>query len=245
MTNDFEKVKNELVNKIDNVRFTRLNELLIPTAAFNVAGDPTGSEVVQEVGPFDNWNDIVDGAPVYIDNPIKASLRGEVYDPNNYIIYADASDVVNVADALIFKGVGRKAFLYRIGVIKIDPRVIADGDTLTPGEYYYLAHPTEGQPWSQITVNKPQFGIAQLIGQALSEDKLFVNTTTDPIILNRTEMKIQGAHGSYLSAPPTAYGVEGDSFGDVIWDANYIYVCTRDHDGVNKIWRRTPIDTSW
>jgi len=245
LMNDFEKVKQDLIQKIDNVRFTRLNELLIPTQAFNVAGDPTGSEVVQEVGPFDNWNDIIDGAPVYIDNPVKASLRGEVYDPNNYIIYADASDVANVADAIIFKGVGRYAYLYRIGVTKVDSKVIADGPKLVPGEYYYLAHPKEGMLHSQITINKPQFGIAQLVGQAITEDKLYVNCTTDPVILNRTNLQIQGSNGSYLPAPTQREGQPGDAFGDVTWDAQFIYYCTRDYDGITKIWIRTPIDNGW
>ena len=245
ITNDFEKVKNELTNKIDNVRFTRLNELLIPTQAFNVAGDPTGSEVVQEIGPFDNWNDIVDGSPVYIDNPIKASLRGEVYNPNDYIVYADASDVVNVADGIIFKGVGRYAYIYRIGVAKIDPRVIEDGPELVPGEYYYLSHPKEGMAHGQITSNKPQFGVAQLVGQAISKDKLFVNCTTDPVVLNRTEMRIQGSQGSYLQAPATAEGNPGDAFGDVVWTNTHMYTCTRDYDGVSKIWKRTAFDLTW
>jgi hypothetical protein len=245
LTNDFEKVKNELVNKIDNVRFTRLNELLIPTQAFNVAGDPTGSEVVQEVGPFTNFNDIVDGAPIYIDNPIKASLRGDVYDPDNFIIYADASDVVHVADGIIFKGVGRYAYVYRIGVVKVDPRVIADGPNLVPGEYYYLAHPKSGMTHSQITVNKPMFGVAQLVGQAIAEDKIFVNCTTDPIVLNRTNIQIQGSNGSYLQSPNTPEGMPGDVFGDSIWDNDYFYFCTRDYDGVSKIWRRTAIDKTW
>lgn len=243
--NDFEATKQDLISKINDVQFTRLNELLIPTAAFSVAGEPNGSEVVQEVGPFDNFNDIIDGAPIYIDNPIKASLRGEVYDPDNYIIYADASDVVNVADGIIFKGSGRYAYIYRIGVATVDPRVIADGPKLIPGEYYYLAHPKTGMPHSQITVNKPMFGIAQLVGQAVSETRLFVNCTTDPIILNRTEMKIQGSNGSYVIAPSLPEGNPGDAFGDVIWDDTYIYVCTRDYDGISKIWRRIAFDSTW
>ena len=242
---DFEKTKNELINKIDNVRFTRLNELLIPTQAFNVAGDPTGSEVVQEVGPFSDFYDIVDGAPVYIDNPIKASLRGETYDPDNFIIYADASDVVSVADGIIFKGVGRYAHIYRIGVATVDPRVIADGPELVPGEYYYLAHPKEGMVHSQITVNKPQFGVAQLVGQAIDKLKLFVNCTTDPVVLNRTNLQIQGSNGSYLQPPATVQGNPGDAFGDTIWDDNYVYFCVRDYDGFSPIWRRSPIDMSW
>lgn len=245
LVNNFEKVKRDLIEKVNSVQLTRLNELLIPTASFSVAGDPTGSEVVQEVGPFDNYNDIVDGAPVYIDNPIKASLRGEVYDPDNYIIYADASSVENVADAIIFKGQGRYAYIYRIGRCKIDSSVIADGPELVPGEYYYLAHPKSGMVHSQITVNKPQFGVAQLVGQAIGPNELYVNCTTDPVVLNRTELRVQGANGSYLQAPTQREGNPGDAFGDVVWTPAHIYYCTRDYDGISKIWVRSAIDSGW
>ena len=239
-----DKLRNEISNRISDVRFTRLNELLIPTAAFSVAGDPSNNEIYQEVD-VDNWNQIVNGAPVYIDNTIKASIRGDTYDPDNYLIYASAEHISQVADGIIIKGVNGKAYIYRLGVVTVDPRVIADGNELVPGEYYYLAHPGIGVSNSQITFNKPTYGIAQQVGQAISKTQIFVNTTTDPVILNRTNLQVQGRNGATLAAPTNPVGVEGDTFGDVIWDADFLYYCTRSFDGVSKIWRRIAASADW
>ena len=242
--NSVEKIRGEMDSRISDVRFTRLNELLIPTAAFSVAGDPSNNEIYQEV-PVDNWNDIINGAPVYIDNTIKASIRGDTYDDNNFLIYASAEHISQIADGIIIKGVNGKAYIYRLGVVTVDPRVIADGPELVPGEYYYLAHPAPHISNSQITVNKPTFGIAQQVGQAISKTQIFVNTTTDPVILNRTNLQVQGRNGATLAAPSNPVGVEGDAFGDIIWDNNYLYYCVRNFDGVSKIWRRIAATTDW
>ena len=240
-----EKLRNEITNRISTVRFTRLNELLIPTASFSVAGEGSTGEVVQEVTNISNVKDLYNGSPVYIDNQIKASLRGEVYDPDNYLVFASADHVTQVADALIMRGQGSHVYLFRLGTITVDPEVIADGPDLIPGEYYYLAHPQRGIGHGQITVNKPNFGVAQIVGQAISKRKLFVNTTIDPVVLNRTNLQIQGRNGAYLRPPATAIGNEGDSFGDVIFDDTYLYFCMANWDGITKIWKRTPIGSTW
>ncbi len=233
-----------MTQRVSDVRFTRLNELLIPTAAFSVAGDPSNNEIYQEV-EIDNWNEIINGSPIYIDNTIKASVRGDTYDPDNFMIYATAEHISQVADGIIVKGVNRKAYIYRLGIVEVDPRAIADGNKLYPGEYYYLAHPTSYIGAGQITVNKPTYGVAQLVGQAINEKEIFVNTTTDPVILNRTNLVIQGRNGATLSAPVNAQGSEGDTFGDIIWDEEYYYFCLKDHDGISNIWRRIAYDQSW
>ena len=240
-----EKIRNEITNRISTVRFTRLNELLVPTASFSVAGEGSTGDVVQEVTNISNVKNLHNGSPVYIDNQIKASLRGEVYDPDNYLVFASADHVTQVADALIMRGQGNHVYLFRLGTITIDPEVIADGPDLIPGEYYYLAHPQRGIGYGQITVNKPNFGVAQIVGQAISKRKLFVNTTIDPVVLNRTSLQIQGRNGAYLRPPATAIGNEGDSFGDVIFDDTYLYFCMANWDGITKIWKRTPIGSTW
>ena len=241
-----EKLRGEITSRISDVRFTRLNELLIPTAAFNVAGeDPSTSEIYQEVN-VDNVLDIIDGAPIYIDNTIKASIRGDTYDPDNWLIYASAEHISQIADGIIVRGkISNKAYIYRLGVVTIDPKAIADGNDLVPGEYYYLAHPSVSTSNGQITANKPTFGVAQQVGQAIGRRQLFVNTTTEPAILNRTELKIQGRNGALLNTPTDPRGSEGDSFGDVIWDDSYLYYCVRDYDGATKIWRRVLADADW
>ena len=244
-----EKLRGEMTQRISDVRFTRLNELLIPTAAHAVAGDDaTTNEIFQEVefNEVDNWDEIVSGSPIYIDNTIKASIRGDTYDPDNYLIYASAEHISQIADGFITKAQQRgRAYIYRLGVVTIDPKVIADGPELVPGEYYYLAHPFPGITNGQITFNKPTYGIAQQVGQAISSTQLFVNTTTEPAILNRTNTQIQGRNGATLQAPTTPMGVEGDTFGDVIWDKDYIYYCTLNYDGVSKIWRRVASESNW
>ena len=239
-----EKLRQEMTSRISDVRFTRLNELLIPTAAHSVAGDPENNEIYQPVD-IDDWTGLVSGAPIYIDNAIKASVRGDTYDPENPLIYASAEHVSQVADGIIVKGPRGKGWIYRLGIVDIDKMAIADGDDLVVGEYYYLAHPTIGSKSGQITVNKPTYGVAQLVGQAITKRKLYVNTTTDPVILNRTNLVAQGRNGAMLIAPKTPQGTEGDTFGDVCWDDNYMYVCTRDWDGISEIWRRTAIESSW
>ena len=239
-----EKLRSEITNRISDVRFTRLNELLIPTASFSVAGDPSNNEIYQEVD-VTNWSDIVNGSPIYIDNQIKASIRGDVYDPDNFLIYASAEHISQVADGIIVKGVNSKAYIYRLGVVAVDPKVIADGPELVPGEYYYLAHPTPNRTNGQITVNKPTYGVAQLVGQAISTKEIFVNTTTDPVILNRTNVVIQGRNGATLRAPTDPRGVEGDAFGDVIWTDTHYYFCVRDYDGKTQIWRRIATQSDW
>lgn len=233
-----------MTSRISDVRFTRLNELLIPTAAFSVGGDPANSDLYQEI-KIDNMQDVISGSPVYIDNAIKASIRGDTYDPDNYLIYATAEHVSQVADGVVVKGVNGKAYIYRLGIVDVDPRAIADGPNLVPGEYYYLALPAFGVTAGQITVNKPTYGIAQLVGQAISKTQLYVNTTTDPIILNRTNVNVQGRNGATLQAPAEAKGQEGDAMGDVIWDNNYFYFCVRDYDGASRIWRRIVADDNW
>jgi hypothetical protein len=239
-----EKLRQEMTSRISDVRFTRLNELLIPTAAFSVAGDPSNNEIYQKV-KIDNWNEIINGAPIYIDNQIKASIRGDTYDPDNAIVYASAEHISQVADGIIIKGVNKEAYIYRLGIVEVDPRVIADGPELIPGEYYYLAHPSWGQSSGQITVNKPSYGIAQLVGQATSKKEIFVNTTTDPVILNRTAVNIQGRNGATLAPPTTARGQEGDAMGDVIWSDSHLYFCVRDYDGKTQIWRRIVSESDW
>ena len=239
-----EKLRQEMTSRISDVRFTRLNELLIPTAAFGVAGDPSNNEIYQKV-TVDNWNEIINGAPIYIDNQIKASIRGDTYDPDNYLIYASAEHISQVADGIIIKGANREAYIYRLGLVAVDPKVIADGPELTPGEYYYLAHPTYGQTTGQITVNKPSYGIAQLVGQAVSKTEIFVNTTTDPVILNRTAVNVQGRNGATLSPPTSPRGQEGDAMGDVIWTETHYYFCVRDYDGKTQIWRRIDAESDW
>lgn len=239
-----EKLQREITNRISDVRFTRLNELLIPTAAFSVAGDPSNNEIYQKV-KIDNWGDIISGAPVYIDNQIKASIRGDTYDADNFIIFASAEHISQIADGIIVKGVDGYGYIYRLGVIDVDKRAIADGDELVPGEYYYLAHPTWGVTAGQITVNKPTYGIAQLVGQAISKTQLFVNTTTDPVILNRTNMAVQGREGATLSPPTNPRGVDGDAMGDVIWSDTHLYFCVRNYDGKTQIWRRISAESDW
>lgn len=240
-----EKLRGEITNRISDVRFTRLNELLIPTAAFSVAGDPSNNEIYQEVGPLSNWKDIVDGSPIYIDNQIKASVRGDVFDAENYLIYASAEHISQVADGIIVKGHNAKAYIYRLGVVEVDPLVIEGSNELIPGEYYYLSHPSPSVMHGQITINKPSHGVAQLVGQAISKKQIFVNTTTDPVILNRTTLQAQGRNGAVLRPPSTARGAEGDSMGDVVWDTTYVYICKRNYDGVSDIWTRVAQDTSW
>ena len=242
--NSVEKLRGEITSRISDVRFTRLNELLIPTAAFNLAGDPSNNEIYQEVA-VDNWNEIINGAPIYIDNQIKASIRGDTYDPDNYLIYASAEHISQVADGIIVKGVNGKAYIYRLGIVDIDPRVIADGPTLVPGEYYYLAHPFPGTTSAQITVNKPTYGVAQLVGQATSTTQLYVNTTVDPVILNRTNVNVQGRNGSTLAPPTDPRGQEGDAMGDVIWSDTHYYFCVRDYDAKTQIWRRIATESDW
>ena len=243
--NSVEKLRGEITSRISDVRFTRLNELLIPTAAFSVAGDPTNNEIFQKVENMTNWADIVDGAPVYIDNAIKASIRGDTYDQENWLIYASAEHISQVADGIIIKGVNSTAYIYRLGTITVDPRIIVESNELIPGEYYYLAHPSPSASFGQITVNKPTYGVAQIIGQAISKTQLFVNTTIDPIILNRTAMQIQGRNGSTLAAPTDPRGQEGDSMGDVIWTDTHYYFCVRDYDGKTQIWRRIATESDW
>ena len=243
--NSVEKLRGEITSRISDVRFTRLNELLIPTAAFSVAGDPTNNEIFQKVENMTNWADIVDGAPVYIDNAIKASIRGDTYDQENWLIYASAEHISQVADGIIIKGVNSTAYIYRLGTITVDPRIIVESNELIPGEYYYLAHPSPSASFGQISVNKPTFGVAQIIGQAISKTQLFVNTTIDPIILNRTAMQIQGRNGSTLAAPTDPRGQEGDSMGDVIWTDTHYYFCVRDYDGKTQIWRRIATESDW
>ena len=36
-------------------------------------------------------------------------------------------------------------------------------------------------------------------------------------------------------------GVSGDVTGMIAWDANYVYVCTADYDGVANIWKRAAL----
>ena len=240
-----EKLRGEITNRISDVRFTRLNELLIPTAAFSVAGDPGNNEIFQKVENITNWQDIIDGAPVYIDNAIKASIRGDTYDPDNFLIYGSAEHITQVADGIIIRGPHGTAWIYRLGTITVDPRVIAGASELIPGEYYYLAHPSPSYNHGQITVNKPTYGVAQIVGQAISKTQLFVNTTIDPVILNRTAMQIQGRNGATLSAPTDPRGQEGDSMGDVIWTDTHFYFCIRDHDGKSQIWRRIAAESDW
>lgn len=243
--NSVEKLRGEINTRISDVRFTRLNELLIPTAAFSVAGDPANNEIYQKIENLTNWSSIIDGAPVYIDNQIKASVRGDTYDAENFLIYATAEDISQVADGVIVKGTKGQAWIYRLGVVTVDTRAIADGGVLVPGEYYYLAHPMPGSVSGQITVNKPTYGVAQLIGQAISTTQIFVNTTVEPVIMNRTPMQAQGRNGATLDVPTTPVGEEGDTMGDVIWTDNYIFFCVRDYDGVTKIWKRSPVETNW
>ena len=240
-----EKIRNEITNRISTVRFTRLNELLIPTAAFSVAGDPANNEIFQKIDKVSNWADIINGSPVYIDNAIKASIRNDTYDADNYLIYATAEHISQVADGIIIKGVAGSAYIYRLGAVTVDPRVIADGNELVPGEYYYLALPTQTTNIGQITVNKPTYGVAQLVGQAISKTQLFVNTTTDPVILNRTNLQIQGRNGATLSPPSNPLGQDGDAFGDVIWTDTHLYFCVRDYDGRTQIWRRIATQSDW
>ena len=243
--NSVEKLRGEITTRISDVRFTRLNELLIPTAAFSVAGDPSNNEIFQKVENMTNWADIVDGSPVYIDNAIKASIRGDTYDAENFLIYASAEHISQVADGIIIKGPNATAYIYRLGAITVDPRAIAGSSELIPGEYYYLAHPSPSSTVGQITVNKPTYGVAQIVGQAISKTQLFVNTTIDPVILNRTAMQIQGRNGSTLAAPTDPRGQEGDSMGDVIWTDTHFYFCVRDYDGKTQIWRRIATESDW
>lgn len=45
------------------------------------------------------------------------------------------------------------------------------------------------------------------------------------------------------ATPISALGVAGDAAGTVAWDADYIYVCTADYDGITAIWKRSAIAT--
>ena len=36
-------------------------------------------------------------------------------------------------------------------------------------------------------------------------------------------------------------GVAGDTAGMIVWDANYVYVCTADYDGAANIWKRAAL----
>ena len=44
-------------------------------------------------------------------------------------------------------------------------------------------------------------------------------------------------------ATPSSTGAPGNTAGMIAWDANYIYVCTADHDGSTAIWKRTALAT--
>ncbi len=45
------------------------------------------------------------------------------------------------------------------------------------------------------------------------------------------------------ATPTSSTGAPGNTAGMIAWDANYIYVCTADHDGSTAIWKRTALAT--
>lgn len=52
--------------------------------------------------------------------------------------------------------------------------------------------------------------------------------------------------GAFKTTPTAQIGSSGDTEGDIAQDANYLYVCTADYDGVSNIWKRIAWDTgSW
>jgi len=212
--------------------------LLVPTHAGG--GSVDSQSVVQTISNYPNSRSVINGAPVFVDNPVKASLRGDTYDDQNYIVYADASSEATVADAIAFKQ-GKSLLLYRTGVVDIDLRVV-EGGVLSPGEYYYLSQPQSGIPYGQMTSNKPTFGVVQLLGQAINERQIYVNTNTEPVTLGKTALQWQGSLGSVSAIPTSKKGEEGDIMGDVTYDASYMYLCVKDYDGVSDIWIRTLID---
>ena len=45
--------------------------------------------------------------------------------------------------------------------------------------------------------------------------------------------------------PASSVGLNGDVQGTIVWDTNYIYICTIDWDGSANIWKRVAIGDTW
>ena len=191
------------------------------------------------------------GTPIYLDNPVRASARGETYDIEDPYKVARADSQLQLADGLWVPASDAQSFeLVRVGIVDIDEFVVIDGLTfgpskfgqagpLDPGNYYYLDNANPGT----LTVNYPRFGIAQYIGQALNHRQLFVNMTIDPHAVNEFRL-------NYVDReiPATPQGQSGDQRGDVIIRDGFMYQCVRDWNPDETdliIWVRNEISNDW
>jgi len=254
------KHKRELVAKID-AKIGELRsadrgmlEMVVPIGAIggvDNAGRVTQQFIAQEIEQGPNFAITRSGTPIYIDNPVRASARGDTYDANDPYLTARADSQLNLADGLwTYDNDTNQSLLVRVGVVTIDRAAVADGQEfgpssfgaagpLDPGHYYYLDNASPGT----ITVNYPLFGIAQYVGQAINHNELFVNMTIDPHAVNEFDL-------NYVDrvAPTSETGAEGDRRGDVIVRDGYMYQCIRDYDPAfpsQVVWVRNAIDSNW
>ena len=229
-------------------------EMVVPIGAVG-GNDGAAAANQQRISSFAqqpaNFSVTVSGTPIYLDNPVRASARGETYDQTDPYKVAQADSQLQLADGLWVPGGDGQTFeLVRVGLVDVAQKAVSDGfqfgpssfgaaGPLDPGNYYYLDNANPGT----LTVNYPRFGIAQYIGQAVNHNQLFVNMTVDPHAVNEYRL-------NYIDrdVPPTPMGEQGDQRGDVIVRDGFMYQCIRDWNPDETdlvIWVRNAISNQW
>jgi hypothetical protein len=105
----------------------------------------------------------------------------------------------------------------------------------------------------------PTGGTATITADTLHDGNLTVDGTVGIWDETHTNLRLEVASGGgvnvnskiYMNQPAilstatpgSAIGAVGDEAGTVTWDADYIYICTADYDGITAIWKRSPIAT--
>ena len=256
-----EEVRNQLSARIEEVKYSRINEMIVPVYPVDADTSTNDYDFIPDTGGWYKLegvtlSDSENGVPVYIDNPVKAQIRGETYDAANYLIAANNTSAAFTADGIAVVDSDGQTWLYQIGRVKFTQTQVANilsdayadpnntrGANGSPhpsgafitGGYYYLDS-TSGK----ILFNTVQNGISQFIGQALSETELYVNIQQESIYdVNRTAVHIN------TNPPATKVGVDGDKAGDIFITDAFMYVCNRDWDGSAEIWKRIQIDNTW
>jgi hypothetical protein len=70
------------------------------------------------------------------------------------------------------------------------------------------------------------------------------NSTLKLMIFDNERIYMNGTTNIQSKKIQSPIGTEGDIEGDISIDKNFVYYCTKNFDGVNKIWKRCPL-TDW
>jgi hypothetical protein len=64
------------------------------------------------------------------------------------------------------------------------------------------------------------------------------NSPAAALDINANAMRLRNS-----KTPASAVGTAGDVQGMIVWDVDFIYICTGNHDGLTNIWKRARINT--